>query len=204
MPAYFDVMFQFDRKRIEPGFVNSVYSNLINAGLLYVGGIFEDICCSYDEIVSWNQKLLQDNFEAKDTTTRGQDYKQILFKHPLYSEVRGFWINYPEDNEVIFYLIIPEDDVYRFKTQQFLQDKVEFLINLGCKIWATGSVDAIQTEMELGGAYQLHEIRNKCSVLVSPFAIVNNRIVCRIKEQYKINKVYPDGLLITDAKLISS
>ena len=93
MPAYFNMSLVFERKDIYPEFTRDVNDLLQKAGLKFKSGYYDEKKYSLEEISSWNQKHLENNFQLGFTEDCSHDYKQMLFEYGGVSEVRGFWMN---------------------------------------------------------------------------------------------------------------
>lgn len=111
MPAYFEVNFQYSKKEdTVKTAVEDLYTALIRCGLSFKSGYYEAEHDPMADIIRWNQKKLDENFELGYTKHCSHDYKQVLFDFCGFSEVRVFIHNIKESDSVFFSLIIPEDD----------------------------------------------------------------------------------------------
>lgn len=150
MPAYFNLSLEFERKDLYPHFVSDLFEILEQAGLEYLSGYWEAEGDSRDEIIRWNQKKLEQDFQLGFTEHHSHDYKQVLYSFGGYSEVRGFWMNqYPEKGCFTYEIIIPEEDVLEHEGGEILKKEHEkILIELAERIWEFPYVKAIQTGIE--------------------------------------------------------
>lgn len=146
MPAYFSISVQFERKELYPSFVKDLYSVLENAGLKFKSGYKWCEKENLNEITEWNRKLLEQNFRLGFTEHYTHDYKQVLFDHGDYSEIRGFFLNnYPQDNLFVFEIIVPESDIMEAEgSGVFIKEKIEEWTGIAKEIWTFEPVRAIQ------------------------------------------------------------
>lgn len=163
----------FERKRIKPNFVKEVYSQIIANGFNFKSGYWFHKKANIDEIIEWNQKLLDNGFKLSYTQHVKHDYMQILFESKLYSELRGFWIY--SDEEVTFNLIVPESDILNCEGgSHFIRSKLDPLKKLATNLWDCKIVDVIQTSVELDeGYYPLSNVQKGDNISVNPFAILS-------------------------------
>ena len=139
MPAYFNMSLVFERKDIKPNFTRDVHNMLHKAGLVFKGGCFDAEKYSLEEILCWNQKHLENNFQLGFSEHYSHGYKQMYFKYGEFSEVRGFWMNnYPEVDEFTLEIIIPEDDILEYNENgqfgcSYRVKEIQMLVN-ACKI----------------------------------------------------------------------
>lgn len=201
MPAYFSVVFQFRRKDLYPGFVSDFYRDLGQAGFAFQSGCYEAENMSFEEIVSYNQARLDDNFELGYEEDGRNDYKQVYFSHPEYEEVRGFWMNFRGIREIRFCLIIPEWEMMEWETLwYFKMEKLAPVQQMAESMWSRGSVAAIQTELELDdGAVRMSALQGGAEPSVRPFAVIP--AACgghAYVNQYMVRNLEANGLLLTD------
>lgn len=112
MPAYFNMSLEFKREDLYPMFTYDFYELLQKSGMKFESGVCGAEENSLEEILKWNQKHLEDNFELGFTEHYSKDYKQMLFTYSKFSHTRGFWLNkYPTKSEFIFEIIIPECEI---------------------------------------------------------------------------------------------
>lgn len=207
MPAYFSMTMQFEKKRVHPGFVKEVYSQIISCGFGFKSGYWFHEEATLDEIIDWNQRLLEKGFTLGFTQHVKHDYMQILFTTEHYSEMRGFWIH--SSDEVVFHIIVPESSILNCEGGlYFIESKVAPVINLAIKLWESGIVDAIQTSLELDeGCFCLSDALTGKNVSVSPFAVLPEKAFEQFSDGYfsKMNlcKILKNGLFIEDNGTIS-
>ena len=92
MPAYFSVEINFKSNIIYPNLVRDVYSTFFTNGFNFKSGYWYGENNSLEEIVDWNQKLLEKGFELGYSQHVKHDYKQILLDTELFEEMRLFWM----------------------------------------------------------------------------------------------------------------
>ena len=200
MPAYFSMTIHFEHKRIEPDFVREIYSQIMSNGFGFKSGFWFHRDANLDEIIKWNQKLLEKGFKLGFTQHVKHDYMQILFLTNHYSELRGYW--HYSDKEVTFSLIVPEGDILNCEGGSFfLKDKVMPLKKLAIKLWEQGMVDAIQTNVELeDGSYALSDILSGKDISANPYAILSEKAYKKFSTDYfkqmKLNKIKNNGVII--------
>lgn len=111
MPAYATIMFDF-AKASRPGLVRRFYERFVTRDVTFFKA-FEWGCppdLSLEQIIEWNQQKLDDDFIIGDDEHVSNDYRQVLFSAPPFSECRVFILN--EDNAAItFHCIVPESEI---------------------------------------------------------------------------------------------
>lgn len=180
MPAYFSMNIQFRRKELYPGFVHDFYEHLDHAGLKFHSGYWEGKRDSYEQITTWNQERLEQDFVLGYSQHVKHDYRQIVYSDKRFTEIRGFWLNrYPERDCFCYEIIIPDEDVIPTEekdTLRFDQDKIEYLLDIAKKIALFPSVEAIQTALELDVVSSLTELEKENDPCTRPFAIVKGNV----------------------------
>lgn len=185
MPAYFDVGFQYSKKAnaVQP-IVGNFYNALIQCGLSFKGGYGEAEKDSLEDIIQWNQKKLNENFQCGDTEHVSHDYKQVLFDFCEFSEVRVFLQNIRESDSVFFWLIIPEDDFVTYDLAEAngyyhrcnvvrYSDKMSIVEEFAIHMWEIGFMNSIQTGWE-GSSFPplFDEILQGAQPNIEPFCII--------------------------------
>ena len=77
MPPYFSVDISFDRGRVKPGFVESIYHGIIASGYPFLAGYGLDQSHSQatlEKIIEVNQRKLEQNFKLGFTQHCKHDY----------------------------------------------------------------------------------------------------------------------------------
>lgn len=150
MPAYVNISIQFERKELYPSFVKDLYSVLENAGLKFKSGYKWCEKEHLSEIAEWNRKLLEQNFQLGFAEHYTHDYKQVLFDHSDYSEIRGFFLNNcPQDDLFVFEIVVPESDIMEAEgSGVFNKEKIKEWTGIAKEIWTFEPVRAIQMGTE--------------------------------------------------------
>ena len=112
MSAYFSLTFEVNKTY---NVIKNFYNALINSGLIFKSGYFESKDDTYEDIVEWNQKKLDDDFVLGYKEHCSNDYKQLLFNYYDFSEVRLFIMNHREKSSFTFELIVPEEDLIEYE-----------------------------------------------------------------------------------------
>lgn len=213
MPSYFNISIQFRRKDLYPCFVQDFYSALFDAGMQFCSGYWESEKNSYEEIVAWNQKKLEQNFVLGYDQHVKHDYKQMLYDFAGFSEVRGYWMNEEPEKGVFSYeVIIPDDEVFEGYEEiisegeieeryvwLYEREKMEGLIKLAEGIWQFPCVRAIQTGLELDVETKLGALEKGAEPSVRPFAILDKIRYALDEKEYLAERVAGrDGVVIRD------
>lgn len=211
MPAYYSISILFERADIYPTFVKDFYQSLDCAGLKFKSGYWGFENDTYQEITEWNQNLLEKNFELGYTEHHSHDYKQVVFNYNGYSEVRGFWMNFPKRGEFIFEIIIPEDEVLMWKGDisledgssiegygTFINEKIKEWLEFSKKIWLFAPVKVIQTGLEEDDVLiSLAAMKNGTLPSLRPFAILKESCCSYIDISiYTSEKIQKEGRFI--------
>ena len=220
MPAYFNMSLEFQRKDISPTFTSDFQELLQKAGLKFQSGFWGSENNSLDEILAWNQKHLEANFELGFKEHYSQDYKQMLFTYDSFSYVRGFWLNnYPAKSEFTFEIIIPESEILEYyDDDRSKKEKVEFIevevLNAGhvhyrqqmvdvltasaLELWQSPLVKSVQTGLEIwSGVSSAAQIRSGKMPFVYPFAIVPDCFWEQMKDKgFRMKRVDSEGMLL--------
>lgn len=184
MPEYFDVSFQYEKGDASKSVVERFCTALIRCGLSFKCGYLETEQYSLSDIIQWNQKKLNEDFELGFTEHVSHDYKQILFNFFSFSEVRLFIQNFKNSNSFFFFLIIPESDFTSFEETDGcyrmvkLHDKMNLIETLATRMWEIGDMNSIQTGWELSDfPAQFDEMVRGTPPNIEPFCIVPRDIV---------------------------
>lgn len=175
MPTYFSIDFQYRRADLCKTTVNDFFKNLTDCGLVYKSGFWHSKNDGLNDILIWNQKKLEDNFELGYTEHYSHDYKQMLFDFRDFSEVRLIMQNIPEKGSFTFCLIIPEDDFIEYNdTGKYkrLEHKMQIVEDFACHMWEVGDMSCIQSFWECSGCYDISDIIKGDEPSFEPFAIV--------------------------------
>lgn len=212
MPTYCSVVFQYERAAIHSTYVRDLYTAMLQNGFVY-GGVLAWGCpadLSLDDVIHWNQALLEKDFNLGSTEDVSKGYRQIFLLHPHYSECRVFIIN----SYQTIHLIVPEDEFFPDSYPEFAQffvtcppeplytwmfrKRVEPLLVLACTIWRTGLVNSVQTTDEGGDWTDITALEGGEPPSLLPFGIVqaNWSGVDKVRPFAKISPIDGDGLLI--------
>ncbi len=203
MPAYFSISIQFQRKNLYPCFVQDFYSALFDAGMQFRSGYGESEKNSYEEIVAWNQKKLEQNFVLGYDWHVKHGYKQMLYDFAGFTVVRGLWSNEMMEKGVFSYeVIIPEDEVFEGYEKRipegeveeryvwvFERERIGNLIELSKGIWQFPCVKAIQTGLELDVETKLGALEKGMEPSVRPFAILDKIRYSLDEREYLVERV---------------
>lgn len=204
MPAYFNMSLVFERKDIYSEFTRDINDLLQKAGLKFKSGYYEAEKYSLEEILSWNQKHLDNNFQLGYTEHYSHGYKQMLFEYGEFSEVRGFWMNnYPQEDEFTLEIIIPEDDILEYDGNgkygySYKEKEIQLLINVAAIIWNSPLVKSIQTGLEGSDAVlSISCLREGEMPIMHPFAIVPDEFEEQLrKEGFDVKMLDGNGVLV--------
>jgi hypothetical protein len=212
VPTYYSVGFQYDRAAVRPGFLRDLYSTMLRGEFQY-GGVLAWGCrgdLTLDEVIHWNQERLDRDFELGFTEHVSNDYRQVLLRHPQYSECRVIVLN----GSRVIYVIVPEDDVLEiggpFPAELCGVDaeglagytrpgQVEPLKRLALAVWQSGLVVSVQTYGELGAPTDYAPLREGEAPSMLPFAIVEAGWVGRPQlpaRGFRISPVGNTGILL--------
>jgi hypothetical protein len=136
-----------------------------------------------EEVIRWNQGRLDRDFVLGFTEHVSNDYRQVLLRHPRYSECRVIVLN----GSRLIYVIVPESQVFGiggpFPVEVYTSDEetlaghtrtdqVEPLRQLALAVWQSGLVVSVQTYGELGEATGYASLKEGKAPSMLPFAIV--------------------------------
>ncbi len=203
MPAYFSLTFELNKSH---NAMKDFYENLIYAGLVFQSGYcgFENE--RFEDIITWNQNKLDENFELGYTEHHSHDYRQMLFHYVDFSEVRVFVMNDRTERTFSFDVIIPESDLLnytkdnegRYSVQRNFE-RMERLKSVAKKMWVNSSVLAIQTGWECSDIPpSAEDIARGIQPQTEPFCII--QAVSVVKDQDHIYEyIQRNGVLIEEA-----
>ena len=205
MPAYLSISFVCAKKNMHPKTVHDFCYGLLENGFTFLSGYWGYEEDSLSDIIAWNQTKLEENFEPGRTEPVSRRYKQILFAYGGFSEVRMFVLNCREEETFSFEIILPEDELIRWKKgiPEYDEEKIDGLVGLCEKLWQQPYVRVIQTELELSDpAPSMEEIKNGAMPGVEPFAILPKAVWTRLREkengsrEYVCSDIPGDGVVL--------
>lgn len=179
MPAYFSLTFELNKSQDA---VSTFCETLIHSGLVFKSGYWGFENDSFDDIIIWNQKKLDEDFELGYTEHHSHDYKQMLFDFFDFSEVRLFVMNYRKKRTFSFELIVPEDDLLDYTEEnegkysvRRKTERMEQLKSVAKKMWVGTAALAIQTGWEESDIPpSAVEIAKGIKPQIEPFCIINS------------------------------
>ncbi len=202
MPAYFSIDVSIRKKDMYEGIYADFIELLQEEGLKFAGGYMEFMDESLEEIISWNEKKLMEDFVIGDDEHYSHDYRQACFDYRGFSEVRMFILNVTEDDEFNFIIAIPEDELIQLKDGKFSYkpDIMADIKQLIIKIWDLESVAAIQTTLELSGeTTSVNDLEKGKSPMIVPFAIIPEMCMnADPGEGISVTHIAGDGILLED------
>ena len=206
MPAYFSMIMEFSRAELDFDNMKELLAYIKYAGLEFRGGIRHSENDAAEDIMDWNQKKLEDDFELGYDEDVSNDYKQMLFGCGGFSEMRGFIMNEsPIRGEYCFNLIVPEDEVAN-NDDTYKKEAVEKLKAIASKLWVLPKTRTVQTELEGGmGITPEMDIREGAAPSACPFAIVSEKQFGRMDTaDYNAEHIEYGGVILTpkDIKLV--
>ena len=199
MPAYFSIDFQYKKSDLCSSTVEDFFDKLIFCGLSYKSGFWNSEKDSLEEILVWNQRKLEENFQLGYTEHYSHNYKQMLFDFHDFSEVRLIVTNSNISKSFSFYLIIPEDDFVEYDDMEKckrLTHKMELVEELAFSMWKTGDMCCIQTAWECSDCVtDIFDIIKGTEPSVEPFAIIPENTYYT-KWDCSCEKTYRDGVIL--------
>lgn len=205
MPAYFNINIQFERKDIYPSFVKDLYSAFEDCEMKFKCGYWNSENNTFDEIIEFNQRLLENNFTLGYTQSYEENYKQMLFDFANFEDVRCFIMNkYPNKEEFSFEIIIPEYEVLKDCTQiLFTDEQIHKCFDFAKKIWEFKFVKAIQTGLECREAsVSLNKMKVGVLPNICPFAIIEESCLEYLDvSQFYNQKINKSGVVLMDKKM---
>lgn len=179
MPAYFSLTFELHKSHHA---IRGFCEALIRSGLVFKSGYWGFENDSFDDIITWNQKKLDENFVLGYSEHYSHNYKQIQFDYFDFSEVRLFIMNKRRKHTFSFDLIVPEDDLWDYTEEKegkyFMHlktERMEQLKSVAKKMWVGTAVLAIQTGWECSDAPPSSgKIERGIKPQAEPFCIINS------------------------------
>lgn len=178
MPAYFSLTFEFKKSQDA---IRAFCETLVDSGLVFKGGYQGFESDSFDDIITWNQNKLDENFQLGSTGHHSHDYKQLLFDYLDFSEVRVFILNSHKKPTFTFELIVPEDDLLDYTEENGIYcvhrkaEKMDQLRSFAKKVWAHSAALAIQTGWEGSDLPpSAKKISEGIAPQIEPFCIINS------------------------------
>ncbi len=208
MPPYFSVSFVCDKNCITQNTVQNFYQNLIECGCTFKSGYWGFENNTLPQIIEWNQKKLEQNFQLGYTEDHTYDYKQVQFDFHDFSEVRVFIFNMEEKNTFSFELIIPEDDFIRYEYQEekgkhkiiYLEEKLLLIKDLMEKMWKKSENPfwSVQTGWECSDtATSVEDMQKGIEPLIQPYAIIPSELFHN-EWHFPFYKISNNGIMFTD------
>lgn len=203
MPAYFSLTFELKKGK---GAIGSFCKALIHSGLEFKSGYWGFENDSFDDIIAWNQEKLDNNFKLGYTEHHSHDYKQMLFDYSNFTEVRLFILNDPKKHTFSYSLIVPEDDLVDFTKEsdgtysiKRRTEKMEQLISLAKKMWASTDIVAVQTGWECSDfPPSADKIANGIQAQAEPFCIINSALLKKAALTATCEYIEQNGVLFED------
>ena len=81
MPAYFSMTMEFSRAELDFDNMKELTAYIKHAGLEFKGGLKGYENESMEDIMDWNQKKLEEDFELGYDEDASNDYKQMRFEY---------------------------------------------------------------------------------------------------------------------------
>lgn len=202
MPAYFSLTFEMYKSKDA---ISAFCETLIHSGLVFKSGYWGFENDTFDDIIIWNQKKLNENFQLGYTEHHSHDYKQMLFDFFDFSEVRLFVMNNRKERTFSFELIVPEDDLLDYTEEnegkysvQRKTERMERLKSVAKRMWVGTAALAIQTGWEASDIPPSAEkIAKGIKPQIEPFCIIDSSSL--VKESFLIYEyIERSGVLIED------
>lgn len=202
MPAYFSLTFELNKAHDAIGAFCEI---LIHSGLIFKSGYWGFEKDSFEDIIQWNQKKLDENFELEETEHHSHDYKQFVFDYFDFSEVRLFIMNNRKEPTFTFELIVPEGDLREYAEKengkysvQRNTKRMEQLKSLAKNVWIHSSVLAIQTSWECSSCPPVAaKIAAGMEPQAEPFCILNASSL-KNETDFVFENLERNGVLIED------
>lgn len=205
MPAYFSIEVSYKYEELNKNFVKNIYEVIFEM-FPFKEGYWNGEKDSLDEIIIWNQKLLEKKFKLGFSENVKNNYKQILLRTTLCEHMRLFWMYH--DNEIRLIIIIPEYDILEEENDLiFNYNKLKTIIKLCKNIWEKTKAVAIQSYLELDAPVDIKTILSGKSLpTMNPFCIIDkNTLELLNTEQENINQEFlrREGVLIINKSFFS-
>ena len=206
MPAYFSMIMEFSRAELDFDNMKELIAYIKHAGLEFKGGAYNAENETLEDIMDWNQKKLEEDFELGYDEDAVNEYKQMYFNYGGFSEVRGFIMNEePIRGEYTFTLLIPEEEIV-IDAKTYKKEAVDNLKAMASKLWILPKTRTMQTELELGeGISPEEDIRDGALPSACPFAIVSEKRFGHMDTaNYDAEHIEYGGVILTpkDIKLV--
>ena len=204
MPAYFNIMIEFDRNSINHHTVDELSFYLKHAGLKFRGCPGDWVKFTEKDMIARNQRLLEKSFELAPDQDKSEGYVQAEYDLEGFSGARGFFINnYPEEGEFTYQLVIPEEEIVT-GTDSVSNEAAERVLRLITNIWHMPSIVTIQTSTELKGelvsASKFGEWKLPAA---NPYALVSEIQLKSIPaEGFDVKKFHVGGIILTNQNYI--
>lgn len=199
MPAYFSLIMEYSRAGLDFDNMKELTAYIKHAGLEFKNGAYHAENDTIEDIMDWNQKKLEEDFELGYDEDSSNDYKQMCFNYGGFSEVRGFIMNEaPIRGEYTFTLLIPQEEVH-VEGDTYKKEAVEKLKALAAKLWILPKTRTVQTELELGeGIVPEMDIKEGAEPSACPFAIVSEKQFGRMDTaDYTAEHIEYGGVILT-------
>ncbi len=199
MPAYFSLIMEYSRAELDFDNMKELTAYIKHAGLEFKNGAYHAENDNIEDIMEWNQKKLEEDFELGYDEDSSNDYKQMCFNYGGFSEVRGFIMNEePIRGEYTFTLLIPQEEVH-VEGNTYRKEAVEKLKALAAKLWILLKTRTVQTELELGeGIVPEMDIKEGAEPSACPFAIVSEKQFGRMDTaKYTAEHIEYGGVILT-------
>lgn len=202
MPAYLSVIFNFSRKNIYPDFMKDFYLLLDKCGVKYKRGFIGAESDTLKDIININQKKIEENFELGYDENYLNDYHQAYFEYGGFEEVRGYWLNrYPEEDEFVFSLIIPEHYFWDSKERCYDDNECAKIKPIVTAVWSQFSaVNNIQTCFELDDETSNEQLKNGEEPCARPYAVIPVNFAVYKSEKFETLPIERNGVIIRNLK----
>lgn len=200
MPAYFSIIIDIKKENKYDGIFADFVEVLKKNGFVFKSGFWGFENQPLEEIISWNEERLKEDFELGLDEHYSHGYRQICWDYHDFSEVRSYILNNRDRNHFSINIIIPENDFIAYEKGKEIYDNeiVRDLFELAVDIWEWGYVETIQTELELSDPpAMLESVENGEGPLVEPFAIIPLKYYSDLfGEKYRKQIIGRDGILL--------
>ncbi|MCR4638685.1 hypothetical protein [Ruminococcus sp.] len=203
MPAYFSLIMEYSRAELDFDNMKELTAYIKHSGLGFKGGLNSYENESIEDIMEWNQKKLEEDFELGYDEDASNDYKQMRFEYDGFSEFRGFIMNEsPIRGEYTFTLLIPQEEVH-VEGDTYKKEAVEKLKAIASKLWILPKTRTMQTELELGeGITPEMDIKEGAAPSACPFAIVSEKQFGRMDTaDYTAEHIEYGGVILTPNRI---
>ena len=122
MPAYFSINISVKNNDIYDGMYADFLNIIQKEGLNFVSGSWEFIDEPLDKIIEWNEAKISQRFALGKNEHNSNNYRQIFLDYHGFSEVRLFIIYDKQHEELVFTIIIPEDELLKLNNGAVVYD----------------------------------------------------------------------------------